>query len=224
MRVNLGCGQAYMEGWTNVDASPDVKADIHLDAAEFVRQYGDQVDEVYMGHVMEHLMPGYASSLLRLLNERLRPGTVISVVTPDMRAIFEAYLSGEIDNDKLNASFIYSYVQPSHHVWCYDEATLLELFRRAGLQNAEPISDPTSYPPVYHKVGPESQWQCGVRALAVGHEVAPARGRGQPARRHRSHDAYRQQRRRRNARARIAQPGRESAHLADPRIRTPQGS
>ena len=123
MRVNLGCGQAYMEGWTNVDASPDVKADIHLDAAEFVRQYGDQVDEVYMGHVMEHLMPGYAVTLLRLLNERLRPGTVVSVVTPDMRAIFEAYLAGEVDNDKLNASFIYSYVQPSHHVWCYDGDT-----------------------------------------------------------------------------------------------------
>ncbi|HZV25086.1 MAG TPA: glycosyltransferase, partial [Acidothermaceae bacterium] len=173
MRVNLGCGQAYMEGWTNVDASPDVKADIHLDAAEFVRQYGDQVDEVYMGHVFEHLMPGYASSLLRLLNERLRPGAVISVVTPDMRAIFEAYLAGEIDNDKLNASFIYSYVQPSHHVWCYDEATLLELFRRAGLADAEPIADVATYPPVFHKEGPESQWQCGVRALAAGHEVSP---------------------------------------------------
>ena len=171
MRVNLGCGQAYMEGWTNVDASPDVKADIHLDAAEFVRQYGDQVDEVYMGHVFEHLMPGYAASLLRLLNERLRPGAVISVVTPDMRAIFEAYLSGEIDNDKLNASFIYSYVQPSHHVWCYDEATLLELFRRSGLADASPITDVRSYPPVFHKEGPESQWQCGVRALAAGHEV-----------------------------------------------------
>ena len=171
MRVNLGCGQAYMEGWTNVDASPDVKADIHLDAAEFVRQYGDQVDEVYMGHVFEHLMPGYAASLLRLLNERLRPGAVISVVTPDMRAIFEAYLAGEIDNDKLNASFIYSYVQPSHHVWCYDEATLLELFRRAGISDAEPITDVRSYPPVFHKEGPESEWQCGVRARAAGHEV-----------------------------------------------------
>jgi GT2 family glycosyltransferase/glycosyltransferase involved in cell wall biosynthesis len=162
-----------MEGWTNVDASPDVKADIHLDAAEFVRQYGDQVDEVYMGHVIEHLMPGYAVTLLRLLNEKLRPGTVISVVTPDMRAIFEAYLAGEIDNDKLNASFIYSYVQPSHHVWCYDVATLLELFRRAGISDAEPIPDPRSYPPVFHKEGPESQWQCGVRAHALGREGSP---------------------------------------------------
>jgi O-antigen biosynthesis protein len=173
VKVNLGSGQAYMQGWTNVDASPDVKADIHLDAAEFVRQYGDQVDEVYMGHVMEHLMPGYAATLLRLLNERLRPGTVISVVTPDMRAIFEAYLAGEIDNDKLNASFIYSYVQPSHHIWCYDEASLLQLFHRAGFADAEVIPDPRGYPPVFHKEGPESQWQCGVRALAIGHEVSP---------------------------------------------------
>jgi glycosyltransferase involved in cell wall biosynthesis/GT2 family glycosyltransferase/predicted SAM-dependent methyltransferase len=174
VKVNLGCGQAYMEGWTNVDASPDVKADIHLDAAEFVRQYGDQVDEVYMGHVMEHLMPGYAVTLLRLLNEKLPAGTVVSVVTPDMRAIFEAYLAGEVGNDQLNASFIYSYVQPSHHVWCYDEAALTELFHRAGFDAVEAISDPRSYPPVFHKEGPESQWQCGVRALAAGHPVTPA--------------------------------------------------
>ncbi len=172
MKVNLGCGQAYMPGWTNVDASPDVKADIHLDAAEFIRQYGDQVDEVYMGHVMEHLMPGYALSLLRLLNEKLPAGTVISVVTPDMRAIFEAYLAGAVDNDKLNAAFIYSYVQPSHHVWCYDEDSLVELFQRAGLVDTEPIKDPRSYPPVFHKEGAESEWQCGVRAIAAGRPVS----------------------------------------------------
>jgi GT2 family glycosyltransferase/glycosyltransferase involved in cell wall biosynthesis/predicted SAM-dependent methyltransferase len=172
VKVNLGSGQAYMEGWTNVDASPDVKADIHLDAAEFVRQYGEQVDEVYMGHVMEHLMPGYAVTLLRLLNERLPAGAVVSVVTPDMRAIFEAYLSGEVDNDQLNASFIYSYVQPSHHVWCYDQAALIGLFHRAGFSDVEAISDPRNYPPVFHKEGPESQWQCGVRALATGHPVS----------------------------------------------------
>ena len=67
-----------MPGWVNVDASPDVKADIHLDVAEFVRQYGPQVEQVYMGHVLEHLMPGDSLTLLRLLNERLPAGAVIS--------------------------------------------------------------------------------------------------------------------------------------------------
>lgn len=173
MRVNLGCGQAYMEGWVNVDASPDVKADIYLDVAEFVRQYGDQVDEVYMGHVIEHLLPGYALTTLRLLNERLRPGAVVSAVTPDMAAIFDAYKAGEISNDQLNASFIYSYVQPSPHVWCYDPASLTELFRRAGFKDIEEI-DPLTWDPVYWKEGPESRWQCGVKAAAGGHSLDEA--------------------------------------------------
>ncbi len=63
-----------MEGWVNVDASPDVKADIHLDVAEFVRQYGDQVDEVYMGHVIEHLMPGYALTTASAAQRAAAPG------------------------------------------------------------------------------------------------------------------------------------------------------
>ena len=167
MRVNLGCGQAYMEGWTNVDESPDVKADIYMEAAEFLRQYASEIDEIYMGHVLEHIMPGDALVTLRIMNERLRPGTVISAVTPDMDAIFQAYLDGEVSNDKVNASFIYSYVQPSPHIWCYGPDSLAELFRRAGFTDVEPI-DPASWGPVFWKEGEESQWQCGVKATANG--------------------------------------------------------
>ena len=167
MRVNLGCGQVYMEGWTNVDASRDVKADIYMEAAEFLRQYADEIDEVYMGHVLEHIMPGDALVTLRIMNERLRPGTRVSAVTPDMDAIFSAYLDGEISNDKLNASFIYSYVQPSHHIWCYGPESLAELFRRAGFTDVQPI-DPLDWEPVFWKEGEEAQWQCGVAAPATG--------------------------------------------------------
>lgn len=167
MRVNLGCGSAYMEGWVNVDPSPDVRADIYLDAAEFVRQYGDEVEEVYLGHVLEHLMPGEAIVALRLLNERLSPGAVVSAVVPDMAAIFAAYRDGAISNDELNASYVYSYVQPSHHLWCYDPESLAELFRRAGFEDVEPV-DPTTWPPVYWKTGEDARWQCGVKAPARG--------------------------------------------------------
>ena len=167
MRVNLGCGQAYMEGWTNVDESRDVKADIYMEAAEFLRQYASEIDEIYMGHVLEHIMPGDALVTLRIMNERLRPGTVISAVTPDMDAIFKAYLDGEVSNDQVNASFIYSYVQPSPHIWCYGPSSLADLFRRAGFTDVEPI-DPASWGPVFWKEGTESQWQCGVKAHANG--------------------------------------------------------
>lgn len=170
MKVNLGSGQAYLPGWVNVDSSLDVQADIHLDAAEFVRQYGREVEQVFMGHVLEHLMPGDALVLLRLLNERLPAGAVVSAVTPDMAAIWDAYRAGEIDSYQLNASFIYSYAQPSHHVWCYDQSSLLELFKRAGFPDPEPL-DPLSWEPVFHKEGVESRWQAGVKASSLGKAV-----------------------------------------------------
>lgn len=182
MRVNLGCGQAYLDGWVNVDASPNVRADVHLDAIEFVRQHGSDIEEVFMGHVIEHLMPSDALSLLILLNERTPPGCLVSAVTPDMAAIFQAYLSGDVDNMELNEEFIYSYVQPSHHVWCHDSRSLADLFRSAGFEAVEEI-DPSTWPPVFHKTGRESRWQCGVKGTATGSAVTPILERmvGRPA-------------------------------------------
>ena len=120
-----------------------------------------------MGHVIEHLLPGAARSLLALLCDRLPKGAVVSAVVPDMRAIFAAYDRGEVSNDDLNARFVYSYVQPSHHLWCHDLDSLTQLFREAGFRDAEPI-DPSEWEPVYWKEGDESRWQCGVRATATG--------------------------------------------------------
>ena len=167
MKVNLGCGEAYMDGWVNVDANPAVRADIHLDVVEFVRQYGPEIEELYMGHVIEHLMPAEALVTLSLLNERTPVGTTISAVTPDMAAIFRAYLDHEVSNDTLNLSFVYSYIQPSHHVWCHDENSLRELFDQAGLNDVAPV-DPGTWPPVFHKSGTESRWQCGIKGVSTG--------------------------------------------------------
>lgn len=163
MRVNLGCGDAYLEGWVNVDESPEVKADVHATAFDFVLAHGSEITEMYMGHFLEHLMPHDADAILALLAETLPEGAEVSAVTPDMRAVFAAYDAGEIDNVALNHLYVYSYAQPSHHVWCYDEATLLEAFQRAGFNDIEVI-DPLTWPPVFHKTGPDSRWQCGVRA------------------------------------------------------------
>jgi GT2 family glycosyltransferase/glycosyltransferase involved in cell wall biosynthesis len=87
-----------------------------------------------------------------------------------MRAIFAAYDAGEITNAELNERFVYSYSQPSPHVWCYDDASLVAVFEDAGFRDVEVI-DPLTWEPVFWKDGPESRWQCGVRA------TVPAAGR-----------------------------------------------
>ncbi|MGZ4689733.1 MAG: hypothetical protein ACXWAY_08900, partial [Acidimicrobiia bacterium] len=163
MKVNLGCGTSYRDGWVNVDAYPGVKADIYSDAFEFVSDYGPEVTELYMGHMLEHMLPASAVALLTLMRDRLAEGAVVSAVVPDMRAIFAAYDAGEITNAELNERFVYSYEQPSHHVWCYDADSLARVFEEAGFVDVEAI-DPLTWEPVWWKSGPESRWQCGVRA------------------------------------------------------------
>jgi glycosyltransferase involved in cell wall biosynthesis/GT2 family glycosyltransferase len=48
-------------------------------------------------------------------------------------------------------------------VWCYDTESLVAVFADAGFRDVEPI-DPLTWEPVFWKEGPESRWQCGVRA------------------------------------------------------------
>ena len=176
MQVNLGCGTSYREGWVNVDEYPGVKADIYSGAFEFVQQYGPEVTEIYMGHMLEHMLPATAVALLTLMRDRLGEGAVVSAVVPDMRAIFAAYDAGEITNAELNERFVYSYEQPSHHVWCYDGDSLTRVFEQAGFVDVEPV-DPLTWDPVWWKSGPESRWQCGVRATVTGGErEAPTDG------------------------------------------------
>ena len=173
MKVNLGCGNSYIEGWVNVDSNAAVRADVYMEAFEFVRAHGAEVDELYMGHFLEHLLPASASALLALIANELPEGARVSAVVPDMRAIFAAYAAGEISNLELNDRYVYSYEQPSHHVWCHDAGSLAAVFDDAGYRDVQPI-DPLTWEPVFWKDGPDSRWQCGVRA------VVPASAASQP--------------------------------------------
>lgn len=173
LRANLGCGEAYLEGWINVDSSPDVRADVHLEAIDFVRRHGAECSEVYMGHLLEHMLPEHALALLRLISARLPAGARVSAVCPDTRQVLAAYGSGEVDNRTLNERFVHSHDQPSHDVWCHDTGSLGELFSAAGLSAVEPV-DPLTWPPVFRKDGPEARYQCGVVATVPESGVGAA--------------------------------------------------
>ncbi len=134
MRVNLGSGHGYMQGWVNVDGNPDVNPDVCMDSFDFVREHGHEVTELYMGHFLEHLLPASATALLAMIADKLPAGAEVSAVVPDMRAVFAAYDRGELTNEFLNERFIYSYEQPSHHVWCYDIGSLAPRVRGRGLR------------------------------------------------------------------------------------------
>jgi SAM-dependent methyltransferase len=187
-RLNLGCGTTSAPGWVNLDGSWAAWLSRHatlrrlLLSARIIperssyEQWPDDVivrdlrkplpfaadsfDAIYASHVVEHL---YRSDALRLLVECrriLRPGGVLRVVVPDLRAIVDEYIGGRRIGaageesqagdpcERLNNRLMLRHARPPDgplflrlytlladfhsHKWAYDVPHLRALFEEAG--------------------------------------------------------------------------------------------
>jgi len=146
-RLNVGCGYFPLLFWTNLDDNPDVPADIHADAVEYLASCEPGLyDEIYAGHFLEHLEQDLALDFLANCYRVLTPGGRLGIVTPDFREIVSRYVRRAPDSveypedvwrdiadiDTLNAIFIYSTVQESPHRWMWDMQSLGRAMDAAG--------------------------------------------------------------------------------------------
>ena len=86
MKLNLGCGDRYVNGWVNVDhAGSPHRKDQEVDLVDgwFPWQPGI-VTHVYAGHLLEHLHLDDAANLLGLLRPFMAPDGKIMIVGPDV--------------------------------------------------------------------------------------------------------------------------------------------
>jgi len=55
MKVNLGSGKDYREGWVNIDIGPNLKTDIVYDLSKGIPLEDNVADEVLSSHFIEHI-------------------------------------------------------------------------------------------------------------------------------------------------------------------------
>lgn len=97
IRLHLGCGERYMDGYVNVDFPPETqslmdtsKADLYADLTEL--EYEPQsVQEVRLHHVFEHFDRPTALRLLLDWYDWLAPGGVLVIETPDFERCARAF-------------------------------------------------------------------------------------------------------------------------------------
>jgi hypothetical protein len=89
MKLHLGCGQKYFEGYVNIDY-PLSEHSVQLTsvADEFANllemNYGPRtIDEVRLHHVFEHFDRAIALALLASWNSWLKPGGILHIETPN---------------------------------------------------------------------------------------------------------------------------------------------
>lgn len=153
IKLNLGCCDLPLEGWVNIDnsTSSHIKADLVADVLNLSPHFSPQsVDEIYAGHLIEHLYPQDADKAVDHWKSLLKPGGCLTLVTPDFRVLVEHYLAGDLSLEKMHNDFTYSYVQESHHRWLYDLETLMELLANHGFKDLSPI-DRMEFPLLAYK-------------------------------------------------------------------------
>lgn len=97
MKLHLGCGNKYLEGYVNIDLPPsehtvmDAKADMYADirTLEFPE---NSIDEIRLHHLFEHFTRAEALKLLVKWRKWLKVGGLLHIQTPDFSGCVLKYL------------------------------------------------------------------------------------------------------------------------------------
>lgn len=81
MKLQIGTGNNYKEGWVNADFNKDVKADVYFDLEKFPYPFEDNTFEyIYADNVIEHL-----EDLIKVMEELHRISkdkAIIKIIVP----------------------------------------------------------------------------------------------------------------------------------------------
>lgn len=97
LKLHLGSGTKYLDGYINIDFPQsehsviDVKADVYKDIRELEYKDGS-VDEVRTHHMLEHFSRQEALKLLLQWRRWLRSGGLLYLETPDFERCVKSYI------------------------------------------------------------------------------------------------------------------------------------
>lgn len=163
VKLNVGCGEFYAEGWTNVDLASDElrRPDIECSVFDLPPEVRD-VDRVYLGHVMEHWHEHTIVPALQAIMQRCVPGAEFVVVGPDVPIAVRLHELGQLDEQIVVNCRIGERRWPGDdHLWECSGDRVARYMKEAGLTDVHQVdmgsTDLHSYPVVSR-----AMWQCAV--------------------------------------------------------------
>lgn len=128
MKLNIGCGAHYAEGFTNIDtySGGEVTPDIVMSATDLLFE-DNSCSFVYLGHVLEHIPEDQVITALNEAWRVLRPGGTLCIVGPDYQAAVQAEDEESIQGIEEGGQ---AWPGDEHH-WVCDRNTLLKFIRRS---------------------------------------------------------------------------------------------
>jgi predicted SAM-dependent methyltransferase len=138
LRLHLGCGSIYKDGWVNVDLA-GTRVDLPWDLARPLPFAAQSVDAIFHEHLLEHLTYAQGVELHRRCLQLLRPGGLLRIGVPDAGAALQSYALNDSGPDgrwPTAMARVASLTYDSGHRAIYDAETLELSCLAAGFTRA----------------------------------------------------------------------------------------
>lgn len=104
MKLNLGCYNKKLPGFTNIDIRAECYPDIIDNAFTLETIDDNSVDLIYCCHMLEHLSYDESMKALKVWYKKLRYGGLLRLAVPDLEKACALYLLIK-DKEKLKSMF-----------------------------------------------------------------------------------------------------------------------
>lgn len=140
MKLHLGCGEDYRQGYTNIDLYTKGKVDERVDIRH-LPYAAKSIDEILSLHVIEHFDFKEAQLILQDWYNLLKDGGKIILETPDLLNMCKAfYLGNEQDRINLYGHFFSTPWEPGQiHKFLYTETQLAWTLEQRGFKKINRI-------------------------------------------------------------------------------------
>ena len=145
IRLNIGCGTDYKEGWINIDNNSDhniTRLDLNWDLRHYLPFPNDSVDFIFNEHFLEHLTVEQGKNAIREFLRVLKPGGVLRIAMPDLDKTVAEYYNEDWKNTPVIKNFGLDFIQTRAerinisfrwwgHQWLYNYEELERRIREA---------------------------------------------------------------------------------------------
>lgn len=137
LNLHLGCGTKLIHGFVNVDVLETVGADVVDDVFALKTFDAGCADLIYSSHCLEHVSRNYFKEALKRWHEVLKPGGILRIAVPDIRAAMEWYLK-TFNLDDIQG-LLWGGQRDEHdiHFIGWDEKTMTRDLTEAGFMNVK---------------------------------------------------------------------------------------
>ncbi len=134
LRLNLGCGKDFRDGFINIDMFSDSPNVIYMDIRKL--EFDDNsVDMILASDILEHFSHREVDFLLAEWARVLRPGGDIVVRCPNLKLQVDAYVRGDWDADIASYMIFGGQTNPGdYHCIGFDHESITKHLNKAGFE------------------------------------------------------------------------------------------